>query len=411
MHSPAAEPAPTPDQPAAQSPLLWLIRGLAVCAAGVAGYLAVTSFLLKGLPVGCGSGSGCQDVLQSRWSALFGVPVGFFALAAYLGVLAATFFVRRGTLLLTLAVAVAASALCFIAIQLLPESVGGLEAVCPWCMGDHALGLAMAGTVFVFVSRLKTKEPAGGASNRNALLAGGGLAAAFILMLSVWGAGAQIARLAEDRNDDTGAGSADRRIGVLNGKLQVDVHDVPVLGSPDAATLVVILYDYCCPHCRRTHGYLVEGLERYGGQFGLLLLPMPLDEDCNRSILEGETEPRFEEACDLARLALAVWRADRSAFATYDAWLYEPEMPRSAAEARAEAESLVGAESLEAALGDAWIEERIAADVEAYIASGAETIPIVLSPGMAAVVGRPESAEELFGILEEELGLRTVSKQ
>ena len=52
-----------------------------------------------------------------------------------------------------------------------------------------------------------------------------------------------------------------------------------------------------------------------------------------------------------------------------------------------------------------WIDSRISADVDAYVKSGTGSIPIVLSPGMDEVVGRPESAEELFEILERELGL------
>src|SRR5262245_47438003 len=49
----------------------WVAPVLALLAAGVAAYLAVTS--RYGLPLGCGSGSGCSEVLQSRWAALFGV--------------------------------------------------------------------------------------------------------------------------------------------------------------------------------------------------------------------------------------------------------------------------------------------------------------------------------------------------
>ena len=242
-------------------------------------------------------------------------------------------------------------------------------------------------------------------SLRAAVVGGVGLAAVLIVMLAYWGeSGAERARLPENAKDDTGPGP-DRQIAVLNGKLQLTVHDVPVLGSPDADSIIVILYDYCCPHCRKTHEYLVEGLERYDGQYGLVLLPMPLDEDCNRSVLQGETGDRFEEACDLARLALAVWRADPAAFPDYDAWLYETEMPRSADEARAQAESIVGKDALDEALTDEWIDKRIADDVDAYIESPAQTIPILLIPGIDGFEGRFESAEELFEILERELKL------
>jgi hypothetical protein len=145
-------------------------------------------------------------------------------------------------------------------------------------------------------------------------------------------------------------------------------------------------------------------MSSYAGQYALVLLPMPLDAKCNPAI--DETEPRFKESCDLIRLALAVWRAKPEAFPSFDAWLFEPEKPRTLAEATAQAESLVGADALQQALADPWIDARIAANVNAYGESGVETLPLLLSPGMDGVVGRPETADELFKILERDLKLK-----
>jgi protein-disulfide isomerase len=190
---------------------------------------------------------------------------------------------------------------------------------------------------------------------------------------------------------------------VIDGNLQLSIQDEPVIGPPDAKTLVVVMFDYCCPHCRRTHEYLLHALERYPGQLGVVCLPLPLDADCNSTI--DETEPRFEHACDLARLALAVRQADASAFVEYDRWLFEPEMPRDLQEAHAQAEQLVDAAALEAALKDEGLDAVIARHVKAYEQSGAERIPLIMSPGFASIVGRPESEEQLFELFETELGL------
>ena len=184
---------------------------------------------------------------------------------------------------------------------------------------------------------------------------------------------------------------------MIDGHLQVIVSDEPVLGSPDAEKLVVVMFDYCCPHCRRTHEYLLHALERYPDQLGVVCLPFPLDADCNSTV--EETEARFEHACDLARLALAVWRADASAFVEYDRWLFEPEMPRGLQEARAKAEQLVDAGPLEEALQDKGIDAAIARHVTAYEHSGAERIPLIMSPGFASIVGRPESGRTVVRVV------------
>jgi uncharacterized membrane protein len=378
-------------------PLL-IIRILALAAAGVAGYLLIVSFRQHGLPLGCGQGSGCDEVLRSRWSSLFGVPIGALALAAYVAALIGS-FLGAWRLLTLIAVSVIASAVWFVSLQLFV-----LHAVCPWCMADHALGAAMSGLI-LWTARLRTASASDYQPPKLMMPATAGLLAAgcLIALQIVFGSStAAVARLPAGENADTGPGP-DRQISVLSGKLVLDVRELPVLGSADAPKLIVLLFDYCCPHCRATHGYLLEGMSTYPGQYGVVLLPMPLDAKCNPTV--GETERRFLESCDLARVALALWRTKPEAFADFDAWLYEPEMPRKLDEARARAAEVVSPASLDAALADAWIEARIAADVRAYAESAAQTLPVLLSPGVDTVVGRPESAEELFAILERELGL------
>ena len=90
--SPVAEPCVT-------SPMgiwLWLLR-LALCiAAGLALFLASLSFSQAGLPPGCGDGSGCADVLTSRWSTVLGLPVSLPAAVVYLAMLASTVWIPLG---------------------------------------------------------------------------------------------------------------------------------------------------------------------------------------------------------------------------------------------------------------------------------------------------------------------------
>jgi uncharacterized membrane protein len=401
--------APEPDELLQEdSALRWplvAIRVLALAAAGIAGYLLAVSFTQRGLPLGCGAGSGCDEVLRSRWSNLFGIPVGAFALAAYLAAFLATFAVGlcRGraawSLLLMIAVSVVGAALWFVSLQLF-----AMQAICPWCMADHALGVTMAGIILWTAHDVARRGGPQAPKLGGPLGAGIAATCALIGLQFVFGtSSAKVARLPSGQNEDSGPGP-DRQISMLSGQLILDVHELPVLGSPDAPHVLVLLYDYCCPHCRATHGYLLEGLKRYPNQYGILLLPLPLDSECNPKV--PETDPRFEESCELARLALGVWRARPEAFAEFDAWLYEPETPRTLAEARARAEQAVTAAALDAALADPWIADRISSNVSAFAVSGAQTIPLVVSPKVNGVVGRPESAEELHGILEHELGLK-----
>ncbi|MBX3444040.1 MAG: hypothetical protein KF774_16650 [Planctomyces sp.] len=428
-----------------------LIPLLALAAAAISRYLAAVSWAERGLPSGCGAGSGCGEVLKSRWSSLFGVPVGALAFLAYLALAGLAWrglrdgppepLVRKA--LVAIAVAIICGALWFVALQLFV-----LMAICPWCMADHALGIAAGGlALWTALSRsgsatglattpartagapadgfdttlttapdggdvFASPESAVGAARPQAPLArefrtpaAVGVAAVLVLigLQLAFPHRSPLARLPQDANADTGPGQA-RAIAVLQGRLQLLPHETPHIGSADADRLIVVMFDYCCPHCREAHEALRELAAEAGPNApGVLLLPTPLDAKCNPAI--EETEPRFAESCELARLALAVWRADRARFDEFDVWLFEPELPRKAAEARREAARLVGEAALEAALVDPWIEERIAADVGAYRDSGVRVLPVLLSPGASAVVGRTEDRRELRDVLRRDFGI------
>jgi len=393
------------DRPSPTRLVRWTIGLLSVLAAGIAAYLLHLSLASRGLPAGCGQGSGCEEVLTSRWSQIFGLPVSGAALPVYAAIMVTIFFTgprvspargrRAWSLLIMLAGIVAGSAVWFVGLQF-----AAIGAVCPWCLAEHGLGLLIAALI-VFVSPI---------ARTLAMRASGlGVSLVALFALAQTFGGNQppaVQRLPAGENADTGPGR-DRQISVLNGKFELLPHEVPALGSPDAPKLVVVLFDYCCPHCRAAHGYLVNGLTTREGQFAVLLMPTPLNEKCNP--FWEHTESRFEHACELARLALAVWRADPKSFAPYDRWLFEPELPRGPQEARRRAEELVGVAALNQAIADPWIDRQIEQNVGAYHNSQAERVPVILSPGMQSIVGRPESEEQLFQLLDKELGLHPFS--
>jgi len=410
------DPSKTPDQ-VNNSRLLWAIRLLSLAAAALATYLFVLSISGRGLPVGCGSGSGCAEVLQSTWSAVFGIPVSGPALLAYAAVIFSTFLVKTNAspfvqemgwrILLALGTAIAASVVWFVIIQTVV-----IKSFCIWCMTDHAIGLLVVSCIFYGAAKRNYGEaPDAKVSTKGPLwpsvLIGVGFAGMlFACQLAVPYKGGGVVRLPEGQNADSGPG-ADRQISILSGKLVVLPHEEPIVGSPDASHLLTVLFDYSCPHCRRTHQYLEQARERYGDVVAFIPMPMPLNSQCNPHV--EETEPRFKDSCELARLALAVWNSDPTKFVEYDRWLFESEMPRELQDAKDKAEQLVGAEKLAAALSDPTIDQKIARNVQAYEDSTAESIPVVLSPDFAAIVGRPEDAEELFMILESDVKLVPVN--
>src|SRR5215813_6141773 len=74
----------------------WGVRVLAAIALGVSIYLAWHAISLSSV-VGCSTSAyvDCDEVLQSRWSKLVGVPIAFLGVGCYSFLLALTFVPQR----------------------------------------------------------------------------------------------------------------------------------------------------------------------------------------------------------------------------------------------------------------------------------------------------------------------------
>ncbi len=367
---PASSHASAPEPTALRGPAFALALLLALVGLGISSYLGVVGLSAAGRPVGCGGGSGCEAVLTSRWAGVFGVPLGLPAALVWL-VAIQSMLARRSATTAACAVMIALAALWFIGLQLV-----AIGAVCPWCMADHAIGLLFA--VIVFARRFAAATPgalvAGGVAS--AILVGGQLAVPYRpgTLGTLMGVGG-------------GAGS------VQVGTVRFDASNAPSWGAADGTTTIVLLADFACPHCRATHALLAETLVDDPARFTVLVAPVPMDADCNATLLV--TEPRFEHSCELAQLALAVWIADPARYAEYDRWLFAPEEPRTPLAARSEAERLVGAERLASVLGDPQIEAMIRRNIDAFVAVGAKRLPVILRADGPSLEGAIESRDEL----------------
>jgi uncharacterized membrane protein/protein-disulfide isomerase len=367
----------------------WAMLTLAAGALAITVLLTAASITQAAGPPGCGAGSGCGEVLGSKWSRVVGVPVSLPAAGLYVLVIGALFTVRPSashvtppfawSLLTFAAVGILAAAAWFTYLQ-----AAVIGAWCPYCMVDHGLGVALAGVILASAPRRPVAPMA------MALVAVGGVALTQLLTpaslfradhLGVAG--------------DFDAVGPERRVGLLDGQLQLDLAREAVLGSTDAPHVVAVLFDYACPHCRRTHEALDQHRANVAGSAGevvVVALPTPLHPACNTHAPDDPPD-RFASSCEIARLTLAVAAADRAAFEAFDRWMFEPMMPRSLDDARAKAAELVGQAALDEAMNNPAIDAMIARNVEAYGLIGEHRrLPVVLVPGQSPVIGSVDDA-------------------
>lgn len=388
----------------------WALTGLSVFGLLLSGYLG-WHYLMGGEVIGCGGGSPCDEVLNSRWSAIGGVvPVSGLAAGAYLAMLLASFFIGPATAaperrvawsaMLILVGAAAGSAVWFIFVQ--ERFVG---AFCPYCMATHITGLLLAALVIRKAPRQMTADSTEVASANSAViprrvigaLPAIGLGLAGVVLAGVMAAFQVWFAPTVYRNGEA----------QVNQLPAIDPHNSPLVGSRDARYIVTLLFDYKCPHCQKLHSLLEEAIQRYNGKLAFALCPAPLNPACNPYITRQTDE--FADSCDLAKVGLAIWMARREAFAEFDRWMFSPEPghlwhPRSLEAATAKAVELVGQAKFEAARNDPWIERFLQTSIQIYGGTSGTAVPKLVY-GAHSVTPEPENTDELVFILHASLGL------
>jgi len=398
--------------------LVLLARVLLVAALLVSIYLGWVSF--GGSAVGgCGPESNCDKVLSSRWSKWFGIPVSVPAFFLYALMLAALLRLtpkasppqqrQSWSLLVPAAWAVIGAVAWFVALQLFV-----IKAVCPFCMAAHVCGLAAAA---ILLSLAPVHEPPEKPWQRekdvyvvprfariSMLL---GLAPVIALIASQ-----TLYRPAEVKVTSMGGGKlqqtpAARIFEIDQGHFKFNMNEGPLIGSPSATHAIVSLFDYTCHYCRDIHHGLKGIQHRFSNQLAIASLPMPFDSACNHTITK--TQPAHVNACDYARLGLAVWFANRSAHQQFDDWLFEPEHPPELAIARQRAAELIGAEQLQASLTNKLVTDYLQLGINIfatnYYRRAQGSLPQLLV-GTNVIAGR-NVMPELLSRLETQFGLKT----
>lgn len=422
---------------------LYWVRGLLLIAMAGAAYLGWVE-THSGHAAGCGVESGCNAVLQSRWAYWLGLPVSLPALLVYVALFGATILLRKNTApdeergswaaITILSVIVAGSAFWFVSLQAFV-----IQSFCKYCLTAHACGFVAAvlclthipyaadpatpmwtagsgkrgvprravlslvlvglagvaalaaGQVLVQkeLNVVKVVKSAGAAQSTNQLLAAAGLPAEIV---------------PESPNAHL---VAPRTLSLYSNQFLIKFDTVPMMGSRDAPNVIVCLVDYTCIHCRALHPILVQMSQMFSNQLGIVCLPVTLSPECNPFI--PKSTRANPDACEYARLALAVWRARPAAHRQFDDWLFTGVKPPPVGEARDHAAQLLGgADQLKSALADPWVSQQIQTDCKIHranwLAVDDSAMPQIVM-GDAVSSGPINSVEHLQMLLVKYLGV------
>ncbi len=181
-------------------------------------------------------------------------------------------------------------------------------------------------------------------------------------------------------------------------RFTLDVKQWPLLGKTDAKFVFVEMFDYTCPHCRNTHQAIAGAQKQYGNDLAIFALPVPLEGACNPSATSGG----HSGACEMAKIAVAVWRIDPDKFQTFHDWMFQGH--RTVATARQFAETLVDKDRLKAELSSAVPGQYISRHVSLYQRVGAGQVPKLIFPA-TTMQGEVNSTSTLCNAIERELAV------
>lgn len=408
---------------------------LSALAAGLAGLLLYQSHTSEALP-GCDGSSSCDEVLSSKWSLWFGIPVSLLALANYTAMFASALSLdtndRKPQLSITLTMALTAFTAIAAAVWFIFVQVVAIGAFCIYCMGTHAVGVTAAVLCLVIVKPRVDIKPLM-SSAAAALVLIGAMVAGQLLSEAPPAPDARVTfadevpppapdfdtnttydplgpdPLASDpitptvsdplpapaetltpepvapvvKPSATKAAPPDGpRIVKLNGgRIELDTTALPIIGDPHAPTVIAVIYDYRCSHCRDTRKMLEKTKRAHGNKLAILCLPTPLSSKCNRLIRQYNPNNRY--SCDLAKISLAFWRTAPDKWAEFDKLLYSSEEHHTPARSQIAAGKIVKDKDLTRELREDWVDEQISRDISVYAAAAKSvrdsTLPMIIT--------------------------------
>jgi len=378
-------------------------------------------YLAGGSMVGCGGGSPCEQVLNSRWSNLAGIlPISGLAVGAYLALFVASLYIGPATALsirrlawramLVLVGSVAGGAVWFTILQ--KWVIGDF---CPYCMTTHFIGLLLTALVIWRAINeyedhsndipLKNQAMTKNVSPATSIHIIRPLSAMGLALIGLFLAG--ILAACQVLFPPSAAIRDGESQNILT---TIDYRTAPMVGSPDAPYVVTLLFDYQCSHCQKLHFILNEAVRLYAGKLAFVICPTPLNTHCNPYV--PRDVDAFKNSCELAKIGLAVWVARREAFPAFENWMFTFESgdswrPRSLETAMAKAVELVGQVKLDAALTDPWIGQYMQKCIQIFgqtIQNGKGGVPKLVF-GKRWIIPEPNNADDLVTILQNSLAV------
>lgn len=347
-------------------------------------------------------GMSCDVVLGSTYANFLGIPVGAWALLAYVVAAGLAVYLMRcepkerypaATALLGLSGAILGVSLYFFAI-----STFELGVLCPMCLSMDAVNLGLFGGALALFRLVGSGDRAGFAPGKLLGAAAAGTVLAVVVLASSQGSDGIVGPITIDgiRNDDP--------------RFYAFYVSQPVMEPPvderhraqEAAPITIVEFsDYQCPYCKRAFLDLSRVLAEEPDDVRVIHRNFPLNADCNPAIQSRN----HAVACEVAVASECATRQGKGSKFSYLAFTNQDGLPSADLEGFAK-ESGVDLEAYRACVASDDALEAVKKDVQDGLDAGVESTPTLFINGRRIKGGfsRPEQYRYALAIERERLG-------
>jgi uncharacterized membrane protein/protein-disulfide isomerase len=386
-------------------PLLTLLWTLLLLGAGLNGLLTWHQTRLSigrevGLPGCSAEDADCNDVLMSPYGKLFGRPLSQWAVVYYFGAAGILLYATlRPGLWPVIAVPLWSTPALATAAWLCTVMHVLLHQYCVYCLAIHSINIVYFVVGFLLAQSFLLAEQKRrlelhqaslgrllfvGAAALAVLMTAGQLV---LLNLGAQPPGASVAPIASiaDPLDSASFAAADVQ---------------SVKGNPNGKRKLVLFTCLSCTHCRDLSDQLNAVLKVYPADYRLEVRFAPLSPECNPAWpKETIVALAHQEACEIARISLALAAVDPMGFESFCDWIYDNQEVMTAKLASKEARLRIGSDRFDHSLSSSAVHRRLANDVETAGRFGIRAVPQLIVPG--GKVDGASSAQELLKLFDD----------
>jgi uncharacterized membrane protein len=202
-----------------------------------------------------------------------------------------------------------------------------------------------------------------------------------------------------------------RMVTYFDGVISLPLNEMPLIGRRDARHILLKYFDYTCSSCRRMHNDLAVALAAYPQDLAVIVIPCPLNRDCNPHADEAASRARgpgsHEHACELARLALAMWRIAPQEFERFHNELFARQGRMTPGAAILVGNRMIDQDRLEDATNDPWIDALLKHSVGIYgrMKRSNPRMPKLLLADRTVLHGVAVSPDALVKVLRQQFHL------